>query len=115
MMVMKQKIGPTKWMEMCNPKVLEIHGKPVKGIEGCLSFPGIFGIVSREEDIVLEWTEIGGKICQAYFTGIEARCILHEIDHMEGISFIKRMTDVERFKVQNMLTSMRAKFKNSIS
>jgi peptide deformylase len=115
MMVMKQKLGPPTWLEMCNPKVLNIYGKPVKGIEGCLSFPGVFGIVSRNEEVELQWTEISGKICHALFGGIEARCILHEIDHMDGITFNKRMTDVERFKIQQKLTDMRARFKNGNS
>lgn len=114
MMVMKQKSGDQSWVAMCNPKVLEIHGKAVKGLEGCLSFPGIFGIVLRNEEITLEWAEIGGKICQAYFSGIEARCILHEIDHMDGITFNKRMTDVERFKIQQKLTDMKARFKAGV-
>jgi peptide deformylase len=111
MLVMKQKDG---YIEMCNPKVLNTYGKPVKGIEGCLSFPDIFAIVSRIEEVEVEWAQINGTINRAMFNGIEARCILHEIDHMDGITFIKRMTDVERFKIQQKLTDMRSRFKAGI-
>jgi peptide deformylase len=111
MMVMKPKIGPPVFMEMCNPKIVNIYGKPVKGVEGCLSFPGVFGVVARSEEIEVIWTEISGKIMHATFEGIEARCILHEIDHMDGITFNKMMTDSERFKIQQKLTDMKVRFK----
>tara|TARA_A100001388_G_scaffold253012_1_gene215848 strand:+ start:1521 stop:2033 length:513 start_codon:yes stop_codon:yes gene_type:complete len=73
---------------MCiNPEIIEDKGEPVSMFEGCLSFPGVTIPVIRTNKIRARWTTINGKVVEEDFFGYDARCILHEIDHLDGITF----------------------------
>lgn len=58
--------------------------------EGCLSFPGIKMSILRPSKIIAEYTNFKGEIVIEKMSGIEARCYQHEIDHLNGITFIHR-------------------------
>lgn len=60
--------------------------KRSNGVEGCLSFPGLFLKVTRAARIMLSWEDETGEHNEQ-FSGMEARCIQHEIDHLNGITF----------------------------
>jgi peptide deformylase len=101
-------------LTMLSPKVVNSWGHPVPGLEGCLSFPGIYAMVKRQEEIQVSWTSLEEQSMEAVFVGLEARCILHEIDHLDGVTFIKRLSDTERLKIQQKLTDMKAAFNNKV-
>lgn len=73
-------------LEMINPVVLETKGKDID-IEGCLSFPGLFGDVERPTYVKIEACDRTGQVYQLEATGFDARAILHEIDHLHGVLF----------------------------
>jgi peptide deformylase len=81
-------------LEMINPVVLETRGEEVEDIEGCLSFPDLFGMVKRPTYVKIEAADREGRIYELEAEDFEARCILHEIDHLDGILFDSKMTRV---------------------
>ena len=74
-----------------NPKVLESSTELDKTREGCLSFPGMYLTIPRNEWIMVEFTDENGVVNQGRLEGISARCFLHELDHMNGIRFTDRV------------------------
>jgi len=87
-----------------NPKVLTTHGELVLvnprvvlaagaevGREGCLSIPELTANVRRATEVVVEAFEPGGGTRVVRAEGFEARCLLHEIDHLDGILFLDRV------------------------
>jgi peptide deformylase len=81
--------------EMIDPVIIEAEGRAVAE-EGCLSIPEIYGDVSRPERIVLEATDRHGQRFRKEATGLKARAIQHEIDHLDGILFLDHLSLVKR-------------------
>ena len=73
---------------MFNPTIVAVSKETLTMEEGCLSFPGFFLTLKRPHDIVVSWQNAIGDIETGQFTGIAARIILHEYDHMEGVTFV---------------------------
>ncbi|MHA6258654.1 peptide deformylase [Sporosarcina sp. CAU 1771] len=87
-------------IEMINPVVTAIGGEEIE-IEGCLSFPGLYGEVERPFYVKIEAQERTGALYELEAEGYEARAILHEIDHLHGILFeskIIRVVDLEELE-----------------
>jgi peptide deformylase len=72
-----------------NPKVIKEYDTKHM-IEGCLSFPLLALGVTRAAAIDVEYQDYTGTIKTAHYTGISARCFLHELDHMNGIVYTSR-------------------------
>ncbi len=70
-----------------NPKVVEMSDGLTRDKEGCLSFPGMFLTVPRNEWIIAEFVNENGIQMRARMDGMSARCFLHELDHMNGVKF----------------------------
>ena len=87
-------------IELVNPVVTEIGGSEIE-IEGCLSFPGLYGEVERPFYVKVEAQERDGSLYELEAEGYEARAILHEIDHLNGVLFdskIVRVIDLEELE-----------------
>jgi peptide deformylase len=86
---------------LVNPRVVSSSGSVVAR-EGCLSIPDLTANVRRATDAVVEATDPEGRARSIKTDGFEARCLLHEIDHLDGILFLDRVdslaTDVFRRK-----------------
>lgn len=67
-----------------NPTVLREFGENVKHPEGCLSIPGLTGLVERPDSVELEWLDENWVPQKKIFSGYAARVIQHEYDHLEG-------------------------------
>ncbi len=80
-------------LEMINPIVLEVDGAEVD-IEGCLSFPNLFGEVERPTYVKIEACDREGRVYELEAGGFDARAILHEIDHLDGVLFNSKMIRV---------------------
>lgn len=78
-------------LEMINPVVIETRGEE-EDIEGCLSFPDLFGMVKRPTYVKIEAADREGRVYELEAEDFEARCILHEIDHLDGVLFDSKMT-----------------------
>jgi peptide deformylase len=72
-----------------NPKVIKVSEKVDKNNEGCLSFPGLFLKIERPVSVDVEFYDENGKLHNATFEGLTARCFLHELDHMNGIRMVQ--------------------------
>jgi peptide deformylase len=80
---------------LINPEIIAQEGEQT-GEEGCLSFPGIYTKVRRELRTVVRYHDVKGNLQELDCTDLEARCVLHETDHCDGIVFLDRMTSLKR-------------------
>jgi peptide deformylase len=76
---------------MINPDILEFSSEQVVGEEGCLSVAGEFGLVKRAKGVTVEFKTLMGEVVRMKCEGFTARCIQHEVDHLDGILFIDKM------------------------
>jgi peptide deformylase len=76
---------------MINPQITAHSNEIVKGWEGCLSIPGIRGLVPRYQVIEVEYTDRNGKLQKQEFTDFVARIFQHEYDHLEATVFLDRL------------------------
>lgn len=80
---------------MINPEIIAREGEQI-GDEGCLSFPGIYAKIRRELRTVVRFHDVFGNLQELDVTDLEARCVLHETDHCDGIVFLDRMSPLKR-------------------
>lgn len=78
-------------LEMINPSVIKVEGT-AKDIEGCLSFPELFGDVERPTYVKIEACDRDGRVYELEAWDFDARAILHEIDHLDGVLFHDKIT-----------------------
>jgi peptide deformylase len=76
---------------MINPRVLSKSEQTAKDWEGCLSVPGIRGLVPRSLEIEVEYTTRGGQVQRQVLKDFVARIFQHELDHLDGIVFLDRV------------------------
>jgi len=82
-----------------NPSILETSQETIKYEEGCLSVPGLYADVVRSESVKIQaWNE-KGKPFTLEANGLLARVIQHEYDHLEGILFLDRLSELKRQKL----------------
>lgn len=78
---------------MVNPRIVE-RSSDVVMREGCMSVPDFTGDVARAATVVVEGFEPGSsKLLRISADAMEARCLQHEIDHLDGLVFVDRVTD----------------------
>lgn len=100
--------GPSeKWWHnkkfaLINPHILHKSGK-MRYQEGCLSFPDIYENVDRASDVRLEYFDVEGKRHEIEADGLFAVCIQHEMDHIDGIVFVDRMSRLKSQRVKKKL------------
>ncbi len=87
--------------KMINPKIISRSEKTVVMEEGCLSVLGadnlpVYSRVSRPESVIVEWTDENGNPQGAEMSGLPARIVQHETDHLDGILFIDYLSPVHR-------------------
>lgn len=78
-----------------NPVIVERSGSE-RSDEGCLSVPGVYGVVERPTRIVMEGLDLDGKPIRIDASGLLARCIQHEMDHVDGTLYIDRLSPIKR-------------------
>lgn len=77
-------------LTLLNPEITPLN-EPVKGPEGCLSFPEMYGDISRPEQVRVTGMGRHGEALDFVCGGLLARCVQHENDHLQGILFVDRM------------------------
>lgn len=82
---------------LINPKLSKISDETNNDWEGCLSIPGMSGLVKRFSKIKYEGYDINGNIIKGTTEGIHARVVQHEYDHLMGILYINRLADSRAF------------------
>lgn len=89
--------GTRELYVIANPEIVWTSKKMVDGIEGCLSIPGYLGEVERFESIRVRAQDRHGKKIKLRLQGWTARIFQHEIDHLNGVLYIDRLTAPENF------------------
>lgn len=78
---------------LINPEVIKTEGKIQRDYEGCLSVPEIYGLVPRPKKVKIKALLEDGHEVRIKAEGYLARCLMHEIDHLNGILFIDHIKD----------------------
>lgn len=88
-----------------NPEIISKEGSQTDK-EGCLSFPGIGGRVTRAHQVVCQYFDISGKPQIITARGFLARALQHEIDHLNGILYVDHLSAVERLSMAPKLKKL---------
>lgn len=89
-----------------NPEIVEFSKDLEPYDEGCLSLPGITGEVNRPSTVTMRAIDIDGNEIELRATGLLARCWQHEIDHLDGVLILDKMTQMSRLKNRSRIKSM---------
>jgi peptide deformylase len=107
LMVNGSTVNPAGAMPLIliNPKI-ELLGATISGTEGCLSFPEITAEIERPDGVLLEAQTLDGGDVELQATGLVARALQHEVDHLNGILFIDRMNSATKTALASRLKRM---------
>lgn len=83
------------YLSFINPVIKKLSQKKEKDIEGCLSVRGLYGTVLRPEKLTIEYFDEAGKKHHRGASGLLARVIQHEVDHLNGVLFIDKATNIK--------------------
>jgi peptide deformylase len=105
-------VDPTTSMPLVliNPEI-ELGGETEVGIEGCLSFPEITGQIERAESTMARARNLEGAKIEIVASGLLARAIQHEVDHLNGILFIDRMNSAAKAALSSRLKRLQKQTK----
>jgi peptide deformylase len=79
-----------------NPEIVETSSGKTKAEEGCLSIPDIYADVERPKDVVVRAMDLDGNSYEVQATELLARCLQHEIDHLDGKLFLDYLSVLKR-------------------
>ena len=86
---------PADLIVAVNPEIVARSGDSVEE-EGCLSVPGFWANVVRSEQVTLRYQDVAGNSHERTANGLLAICMQHELDHLEGILFVDRLSPLKR-------------------
>jgi len=98
-------------MSLANPVVSPLPSDEYYYEEGCLSFPGINADVARPEKISVSYQDMDGVAHTLECDGLLARCIQHEVDHLNGVLFIDRMEKETYAEIKKEVQSLKKETK----
>lgn len=110
----ERMLTPLMPVALVNPEILDARGELSTREEGCLSFPKIFGDVTRPERIVFRAQLLDGSTVQAEAGGLLARCLQHELDHLDGIVFPDRMSQAALSGIEKHLQALKRKTRKAL-
>jgi peptide deformylase len=90
-----------------NPKVSMPSSETWIESEGCLSIPTIHGDVERPKEITIEYSDLDGNLIKERVSGWQARVIMHENDHINGVLFIDHLSEEEKKNIEPLLQNLR--------
>ena len=96
LIVVDVKEEGTQPMALLNPTVAEAGAQTERYEEGCLSIPGVAATVERPATCVVDALDAQGQPVRIEAQGMLARCLQHEIDHLDGVLFIDRLSPIKR-------------------
>lgn len=92
---------PLMPLTVINPEIIELGQELIPWDEGCLSVPDIYGEVIRPSTVKFRAQLLDGNIVECECSGLLARCIQHEIDHLDGHLFVERMAPEEFNEIES--------------
>lgn len=99
---------------LINPEIVDASNSTEKAEEGCLSIPDIYGDVDRPESIRVRAMDRDGKIFERDATGLLARCIQHEVDHLHGKLFIDYLSVLKKRSVMSQWAKEKPKYPGNV-
>lgn len=107
MRVFTMEVGDTK-RTMVNPEIVDGSGQ-VYFPESCLSFPGIVKKVQRKYKVKVWFQDPAGRVHKEWFEGLPAVCIQHELDHLDGKTFLEHMPRSARRMIESIMKKQKDK------
>ena len=99
--------GERAKLALVNPRMVRSGGSMV-GEEGCLSIPGIHADVKRHAEVTFEGLDESGAHVTVHAQGLLARALQHELDHLDGVLFIDRVSAIRRKLLEPKLARIQA-------
>jgi peptide deformylase len=96
----------TRLLKMINPRIISSSDETEKLEEGCLSVPGVRGEVARASEITVAYQDENGKEHTLHAEGMLARIIQHELDHLNGVLFVDRLSFAKRSLIKGKLKNL---------
>jgi len=96
-------IAPVPYTVLVNPLVTPLGAEQDEGWEGCLSVPGMRGLVPRYARVRYQGFDVNGLPIDRSVEGFHARVVQHEVDHLDGILFPQRVRDLRNFGFEDAL------------
>ncbi len=96
---------PGKLIVLCNPEIFSTEGTQ-KNDEGCLSVPDFSETVSRPQKMIVRGRNAKGEEIQIEAEGLLARCLSHEIDHLNGVLFVDHLSSLKRTLIRNKIKKL---------
>jgi peptide deformylase len=90
---------------ICNPEIISSEGEQ-KSEEGCLSIPDFTDTIVRPNRMVVKGLNVHGDEIRIEAEGLLARCFSHEIDHLNGVFFIDRLSTLKRNLIRNKIKKL---------
>ena len=94
---------------LINPRIVAREGS-VQMEEGCLSFPGLAAVVTRAARVTVEYLDLEGKPRRLEAANLLGRCILHEVDHLDGVLFLTHLTPADRIRLKRPLRDLEERY-----
>jgi len=107
------KVNEFMPLVLINPEI-KPFGDPIAGGEGCLSFPEVFGEITRPESVEVKALNEKGKPLEFRCGGLLSRAVQHEADHLNGILFIDRMNKATKEELRPQLDALQAATKEKL-
>ena len=96
-------VDPVPYTELINPVLTDMSAEMEEGWEGCLSVPGLRGVVARHARLRYRGLDPQGNVVDREAEGFHARVVQHECDHLDGILYPMRVRDFTRFGFTDIL------------
>jgi peptide deformylase len=97
-----------------NPEIIEDDAKKIKGEEGCLSIPEVYGDVERSARVVVRAMDVDGKTFEIEGRELLSRCLQHEIDHLHGRLFIDYLSALKRRSAMSKWAKEKDKYPGNV-
>ncbi|HVC30729.1 MAG TPA: peptide deformylase [Steroidobacteraceae bacterium] len=96
-------VAPIPYTVLVNPELTPLGEEQEEGWEGCLSVPGLRGLVPRFKRLRYRGYDLQGAAMDRTVEGFHARVVQHEVDHLDGILYPQRMRDLRNFGFEDAL------------
>jgi peptide deformylase len=100
---------------LINPEITWTNDETVLMEEGCLSFPGIYAPIVRPTEAVVRYLDRNGNEQERHARGLLARAIQHEVDHLDGVLIVDRMSRVKKVALSGRLKRLRKETQSQLA
>lgn len=97
------QVAPVPYTVLVNPELTPLGSEQEEGWEGCLSVPGMRGLVPRFRRLRYRGFDLHGEPIDRTVEGFHARVVQHEVDHLDGILYPQRVQDLRNFGFEDVL------------